>query len=76
MLTINDDELKKVSKEKVISIALNNMGNAAEFADSVAIFVAYIVQVVLILCVVFSSNILAGIIILSVGVLNFFVYLF
>jgi len=76
MLTIKDDELKKISKEKVVNIALNNMSNAAEFADSVAIFVAYIIQVVLILFVVFSSNILAGIIILCVGVLNFFVYLF
>ena len=76
ILTIKDDELKKVSKEKVINIALNNLGNAAEFADSVAIFIAYIAQVALILFVVFTSNILAGIIILCVGVLNFFAYLF
>ena len=75
MLTIKDDELKKVSKEKVINIALNNLGNAAEFADAIAIFVAYIAQVVLILWVVFTSNVLAGIIIMCIGVLNFFAYL-
>ena len=76
MLTIKDDEVKKISKEKIINIALNNLGNAAEFADAVAIFIAYIAQVVLILIVVFTSNILAGLIILGIGVLNFFVYLF
>lgn len=74
ILTCNNNEIKEMTKEKVISIALNNMSNLCEFPDSVASFVAYSLHVAFILVTVFVSNIWAGLIIVALGVVNFFVY--
>lgn len=74
ILTCKNSELKGITKEKVTNIALNNMSNLSEFPDAIASFVAYSVQVLVTLVTVFMANKLAGIIVLLLGVVNFFAY--
>lgn len=74
LLSCESAGIKKISKEKIVNIATNNMDNAAEFPDAVASFLAYCIQVVLTLVFVFTSNLMAGLICLAVGAFNFFVY--
>ena len=66
--------VKAMTKDKIVSIALNNSAHISEFPDSVASFVAYMIQVVFTLVTVFISNYWAGIIVALLGVVNFFVY--
>ena len=66
--------INQISKEKIINITTNNMANAAEFPDAVASFFASSIQVVLTLVLVFTSNVLAGLIVTALGVFNFFIY--
>ena len=68
--------LKRLTTEKIINIAQNNMGYAAEFPDYVAYIVRYIVQVIIALVTIFISNVYAGLIVIVLGVINFFVYNF
>lgn len=74
ILTIDDKKEKEFTKEKITNIALNNMGNLAEFPDAVAIFFGYSIQVIITLITVYVSNWIAGIIITLLGVVNFFAY--
>ena len=74
ILTCGNLELKGVTKEKVTSIALNNMSNLSEFPDCIASFIAYSFQVVITLVAVFAANWIAGVIVLLLGVVNFFAY--
>ncbi len=74
ILSIDEKEEKKFSKEKIINIAINNMSDLAEFPDVVAFFVGHAVQVVVTLITVFIANWLAGVLVTLVGIMNFFVY--
>jgi len=74
ILSLKDSSMNEVSKEKVTSIALNNMTNLADFPDAVASFIAYTFQVIFTLVTVFISSPIAGVIVLLIGVVNFFVY--
>jgi len=74
LMSCENAGIKKLSKEKIISIATNNTGALGEFPESVASFVAYIVQVVITLTTVYISNWLAGLIVTLLGFVNFFVY--
>ena len=74
ILTCKSDDFNAVSQEKVTNIALNNMTYLSDFPDTIASFLAYAVEVIVILVTVFVSNYLAGIIVLLLGVVNFFVY--
>lgn len=74
ILILDDKKEKEFTKERITNIALNNMGNMAEFPDSVAIFFGYSIQVIITLFTVYFSNWIAGIIITLLGIVNFFVY--
>ena len=74
LLSCESAGIKRVSKEKIVNIATNNMDNAAEFPEAVAGFLAYSIQVILTLILVFSANVMAGVIVMLLGVFNFFVY--
>ena len=74
ILSVDDNDLNNVSKEKIINIATNNLANMSDFPDHISNFVAYSIQVVFSLVVVFTSSWLAGLIVLALGVVNFFVY--
>ena len=67
IMSCENKSFDNLSKDKVLNISLNN-------TDSVANFLAYGVQVVITLVVVYFSNIWAGIIVTLLGVVNFFVY--
>jgi len=75
-LSCQSQELNKVSKEKITNIALNNLESMSEFADTISSFLAHLVQVIITLIVVFSASWFAGVIVLVLGVVNFFVYYF
>lgn len=66
--------IKKLTAEKIINIAQNNMSYAAEFPDYVAYIMRYIVQVGIALVTIFISNVYAGLVVTVLGVINFFVY--
>lgn len=74
LMNCDNAGIKKMSKEKIINIALNNLSYIGEFPDSVASFIAYSFQVVITLITVFVANWLAGVIILLLGVVNCFAY--
>ena len=74
ILSSKSSQIKDMSKERIINIALNNMSNLSEFPDSVAVFIGYSLQVAFTLITVFVANWLAGIAIMLLGVVNFFVY--
>lgn len=76
LMSCENSGIKKMSKEKIINIALNNLSYIGEFPDTVASFVAYSFQVVITLVTVFVANWLAGVIVLALGVVNFFAYYF
>ncbi len=67
-------KMNKVSKEKVLNIAMNNMSSLSEFPDVIAKVLAFGAQVLITLVVVFVKNYLAGIIVFAMGILNFFAY--
>ena len=75
ILTAGDDEANALSKEKIINIATNNLANMADFPDHISNFVAYTIQVIFTLVIVFTSNWLAGLLVMVIGILNFFVYI-
>lgn len=74
LMSCDSSGIKKMSKEKIINIALNNLSYIGEFPDSVASFIGYSVQVVITLITVFVANWLAGLIILFLGVINCIAY--
>ena len=74
ILTIDDKETKKFSKEKIINIGINNMTDLSEFPDTVAFFLGHLIQVVITLIAVFVTNWIAGLLVSVLGVLNFIVY--
>ncbi|MBR1988086.1 MAG: ABC transporter ATP-binding protein [Clostridia bacterium] len=69
-----DSSLKQMPKEKVLNIAVNNLGHLSEFPDVVAIFVGYSVLVAIALVAIFNANWLAGLVVIGLGVANGFVY--
>ena len=69
-----DSSLKQMPKEKVLNIAVNNLGSLSEFPDVVALFVGYAVLVAIALVSIFNANWLAGLIVVGLGVANGFVY--
>ena len=73
-LSCKSNDLTELSKEKVTNIALNNTDYIAEFPDTISAFVAKVLQVVFTLAVIFISNYIAGLIVLALGVVNFFAY--
>lgn len=76
IINCDSKSLNKISKEKIINIALGNRDNIREFPDVVSSFTAYSLQVIITLVTVFIANYLAGIIVLALGVVNFFAYYF
>lgn len=74
ILSVDDKREKEFSKEKIVNIALNNMSDLSEFPDSVAIFFAYSIQVLITLITVYISNWIAGIVVTALGLINFLVY--
>ena len=76
ILSCKDKEFDDLSKEKVTNIVLNNMSYLSEFADSIAAFFAYSLEVIVILVAVFTANYIAGAIVAVLGIINFFVYFF
>ena len=76
IISCKSEEFDKVSKEKVINIAMNNVGSLSEFPDAIAQFIGYAMQVVFVLITVFSNSPIAGAIVSALGVVNFFVFLF
>ena len=66
--------IKKLSSEKIINIAQENMSYAGEFPEYIASICSYLVQVVIALVTIFTANIYAGLIVACLGVVNFFVY--
>lgn len=75
ILSCKSSEIKDISKEKIINTALNNMTNLADFPDNVASFIAYSIQVLFTLIAVFVSNWIAGVVVILLGIVNFFIYL-
>ena len=76
IISCKNEEFSKISKEKVINIAMNNVGSLSDFPDAIAQFIGYSMQVVFVLITVFSNSPIAGLIVSALGVINFFVYLF
>lgn len=76
IISCKNDDFKKISKDKVINIALNNMTNMSDFADNIAAFIGNFFQILFILITVFISNKLACLIVACLGVANFFAYYF
>lgn len=68
--------LNKISKDKIANIAINNMAYICEFPDVVAKFLAYFFQTAIPFVYIFCFNVYAGLVILAIGIINFFVYLF
>jgi len=73
-ISCKDSAFNNMSKEKVTNIALNNLASLSEFSDAIAGFIAYLLQVVVILVTVFTTNLLAGAIVVGLGIINFFAY--
>ncbi len=70
----SDSSIKGLTKDRIVNIALNNVGNLSEFPDAVSSFIAYSVLVIIALVNVFTANWLAGVLVLALGVINFFAY--
>lgn len=73
ILSVESKTLKKFSAEKIINIAQSNMGSASEFPDIIASIIQYMVQVIIAITAIFTTNIYAGIVVALLGVVNFFV---
>lgn len=71
LMSCDNASIKDMSQEKIINIATNNLAYLAEFPDVVAAFIGYSVQVIIALVTVFTSNLLAGLLVTAIGVMNF-----
>ena len=74
ILASEDSGIKKLTNEKIINIAQNNMSYAAEFPEYIASILRYSIQVIISIVAIFSANIYAGIIVMLLGGVSFFVY--
>ena len=74
IMSVNTAEIKKFSPEKIINIAQSNTSYACEFPEYVASMISKVVFIVVAVVAVFSTSWLAGLIILALGLINFFVY--
>ncbi len=74
IIKCEESGIKKLSSEKIINIAQDNMSYAAEFPDYVASIIQYLVQVGIAIVTIFIVNVYAGLIVAALGVVNFFVY--
>lgn len=74
IMSCDNKNFDNFSKEKIINIAINNTEYVAEFADTVAIFVSGVIQAILTVAIITSSNVWAGLIIVAIGIVNFFAY--
>ena len=73
-LTCKQTDINSMSKEKITNIALNNISAASNFPDVIALFVAALMQVIFTLVIVFRANWLAGVLVVGLGIINFFAY--
>ncbi len=74
IMSVSNTEIKKFSPEKIISIAQSNTSYACEFPDYVASMVSRVVYIIVAIVAVLTSSWWAGIIIMFLAVVNFFVY--
>ena len=74
LLSSEKKAINEVSKEKIINISLNNMDYLSDFPDSISLFIGKLFLVIFTVVVVFINNIYAGLIVLGMGVINFFAY--
>ena len=73
-ISCKDSSFNNLSKEKVTNIALNNFACISGFAENVAYFIGDTLQVVVILITVFMTNVLAGAIVVGLGIVNLIVF--
>lgn len=74
IMSVNTSEIKNFSPDKIISIAQQNTGYACEFPDYVASMISKVVYIIVAVVAVFSSSWFAGLVILLLGMANYFVY--
>ena len=66
--------LERLTSEKIINIAQNNLNYVADFPDYIASILSYSIQVGIAIVTIFISNVYAGLIVIVLGIINFFVY--
>lgn len=71
ILSSDNKQVSLMTKEKILNIVLNNLEYMSEFPDSVASFIAYSITVIISLVSIFTANVLAGIAVMLLGVVNF-----
>ena len=69
----DDASFKYTSKEKIINTITNNITTLSDFCDYSAFKSAYLIQAVVTLVIIFTSNWIVGLLIFSVAVLVFFI---
>ncbi len=74
IMSVNNEEIKKFSPEKIINIAQSNTGYACDFPDYVAAMVDKLVYILVALIAIFSSSWWAGLIVSALAIINFFAY--
>ena len=74
IMSVNTAELKNFSPERIINIAQSNTGYACDFPDYVAAIIEKSMFIIVSLIAIFSSSWFAGLIVLALAVVNFFVY--
>ena len=74
ILSSDNKQVSLMTKEKILNIVLNNLEYMSEFPDSVAGFIAYSITVIISLVSIFIANVLAGIAVMLLGVVNFIAY--
>lgn len=68
----NNENFKHTSKEKIINIVSSDIFSVAEFSDHLSTKLSYFLRAIVTIVIVFTSSWLAGIIIIAISVLNFF----
>ncbi len=70
----DENTLKTFTTEKIINIAQENLANACEFPDMIAQILSNVIRIAIALVAIFTSNVYAGLIVLGIAIINFFVY--
>ena len=73
-LSCKVNAINSISTEKATNIALNNMTYMTDFTDQLSDIIGTIAQITFTLIVVFMSNVYAGLIVIGLGIINFFAY--
>ena len=73
LLYANSSNFERTSKEYILNTISSNVDVMSQFIHNISARIAYMVKLAIALVVIFNSNVFAGLIVIGLGIIDFFI---